>query len=100
MDPKCVLLGIHTDVDIPRYQLLLSNLGLVVAKRDIARYWGRPELPTLKEWQTGMDMYMGAEKTVYKARGCPRKFRKVWQPWLSYYNLEVEEEEIVSLEST
>lgn len=40
MDPKFVLLGISTDVDLPRKKLILANLDLVVAKRDLTCKWG------------------------------------------------------------
>lgn len=74
LEDRYILLGIPTDVDLPRHKLTLANLGLVVAKRDIARYWGVHQLPTLKEWRACLDLYMIAEKITYKARGCPRKF--------------------------
>lgn len=93
MDVKFLLLGIPTDIDLPRYGLLLANLGLVVAKRDIAKYWGAQRIPTLTEWKSSMDLYMAAEKVVYRARGCPRKFRKIWSPWLKYYKLDLDVEE-------
>ena len=51
MDPPYILLGIANDVDAPRPKLLFSNLGLIVAKRDIARLWGAGESPSLEEWK-------------------------------------------------
>lgn len=92
MEPKYLLLGISTEVDIPQQKLLLANLGLVVAKRDIARYWGVPQIPTLHEWRKCLDLYMVAERVTYKARGCPQKFKKIWAPWMKYYGLELDGE--------
>ena len=88
-DPAYVLLGIPNDVDLPRHQLIFCNLGLVVAKRDIARRWGAQECPTLDEWRVGMDMYMAAERTTYRARGCPRKFKKIWGSWLQHQGMDL-----------
>ena len=88
MEPSYVLLGIPNDVDLPRHQLLFCNLGLVVAKRDVARHWGAAETPTLAEWRAGMDMYMAAEKITCKARGCPRKFSRIWGCWMQYYGID------------
>lgn len=92
-DTKYVLLGIPSDIDLPRRSLVLCNLGLAVAKRDIAMRWGAAELPTLTEWRAGMDMYMGAERVTYKMRGCPKKFFKIWKSWLRYYGLELEDDQ-------
>lgn len=49
-------------------------LGLVVAKRDVARRWGVTENPTVQEWTKGTDLYMAAERrTTYQSRGCPKQ---------------------------
>ena len=88
MEPAYILLGIPNDVDLPRHKLTFCNLGLMVAKRDIARRWGAKECPTLEEWRVGMDMYMAAEKTTYRARGCPQKFPKIWGSWLQHQGID------------
>ena len=87
MDPQYVVLGIPNDLDIQRYKFLFSNLGLVVAKRDIARLSGSKGCPTLEEWRRGMGLYMAAEKVTYKSQGCLRKFTNVWEYWIDYYDL-------------
>ena len=56
LDPRCILLGIPTDIDLPRRGLLFANLALMVAERDVAGRWGSPECPTIDEWHRGMDM--------------------------------------------
>ena len=87
-DPWFLLLGIPNDIDIPRCKLLFCSLGLVVAKRDIAKHSGAPETPTLEVWKIGMDMYMAAERVTYKARGCPLKIFRIWGNWMQYYGLD------------
>mgnify|MGYP002804626708 CR=1 FL=1 len=89
MDPIYAVLGIPNDVDAPRHKLLLGNLGMIVAKRDIAKLWGATECPTIEEWKRGMDMYMAAEKVTYRSRGCPRKFLKIWGCWIRHYALDL-----------
>ncbi|XP_078543633.1 uncharacterized protein LOC144828898 [Lissotriton helveticus] len=42
-----------------------------------------------REWRDGMDMYMAAERVTYKARGCPKKFRRIWGNWRKYYGFDV-----------
>ena len=88
LEPAYVLLGIPNDVDLPRHRLIFCNLGLMIAKRDIARHWGAKECPTLSEWRTGMDMYMAAERTTYGARGCPWKFLKIWGSWIQHHSID------------
>lgn len=39
-EPRFVILGIPNDIDVTRAQLIFTSLGLVVAKRDIARRRG------------------------------------------------------------
>lgn len=88
LDPKLVLLGIAIDVDLGRPLLIFILLALVVAKRDVARAWGNATPPKLVEWQRGMDLYMAAERVTYKARGCPKTFRRIWGNWRRHHGLD------------
>ena len=83
-----MILGIANDIDLPHNKLVFCNLGLIVAKRDIARRWGVAEPPSLENWRLGMDMYMASERVIFKSRRCPRKFFKIWGDWLRFYDLE------------
>ena len=78
--PQLALLGIWGEQVVPRDQLLFCNIALIVAKRDIIQLWGTVTIPRVADWCRNMDWCMRAEESVYKARGCPRKFDKVWGP--------------------
>lgn len=48
-------------MDVPRAKLLLNNLGLVVAKQELARHWRAPKVPNIAEWKKDMDLFMAEE---------------------------------------
>ena len=87
--PHYPLLRIPNQVVATMAKLTLCNLGLTVATWDIARGWGAEEVPTLEEWKREMDIYMAAEKTTYRNRGCPQKFLKIWGCWQTFYGLDL-----------
>lgn len=55
-----------------------------MAKRNVANSWGAPTLPATHEWEKDMDWYHQAKRVVYKSRGCPKKWEKVWRGWSAY----------------
>lgn len=59
----------------------------------MAKYWGASEQPPLQEWKKGMELYMSAEMVTYKAKGCPKMFRKIWGPWMKYYGVDLGDSE-------
>ena len=61
----------------------------MIAKRDSAQRWGDERVPTLRNWEAGMNKSMAMERVIYKGRGCPRKFDKIWGSWA-----EIEDQEI------
>ena len=78
---KTALLGIWDPRDLTRHQKILVNMGFMIAKRDSAQKWGSVMTPTFPEWEAGMDKCMALEKEIYKGRGCPKKFEKIWGGW-------------------
>ena len=74
-------MGIWEPTDLTSYQKIFVNFGCMIAKRDIAQKWGSGTMPRLRDWKAGMDKCMVLEKEIYKGRGCPRKFEKIWGGW-------------------
>lgn len=89
-DPKFALLHVMTDIGGNIYKRHLLLLGLVLAKRDIARHWKAPMPPPLTAWKNGLNFNMGLELPIFKARWCPRKHKKIWQRWADCRGLELE----------
>ena len=78
---KTAILGVWEPSDLTRHQKTLVNIGFMNAKRDIAQKWGSEVTPRLVEWEADMDKCMTLEREIYKGRGCPRKFEKIWGGW-------------------
>ena len=89
-DPRCVLLHCSDKLDGNRYRRALLWLGLVVAKRDIARAWKAINSPSVEVWRQGLDHCMSLERPVYIARRCPNKFYKIWTTWADYRNIRLD----------
>lgn len=78
------LLNVWEPTDLSVHVKSWVMLALMIAKRNIAQKWGAAQPPTLEKWKQGLDWAMFAEKSVYSARGCPKKWTKVWEPWNNY----------------
>ena len=50
--------------------MALLWLVLIVAKRDVARWWKDANPPSVAEWRKGFDLCMIFDKSIYVARGC------------------------------
>lgn len=77
-NPVHVLLGVTEGLDGSRAEKHFLNTALMVAKRDIAVHWLSPTTPTLAHWCRGVDWCAAQERPLYEARGCPKKFHKMW----------------------
>lgn len=88
--PQLALLHVMVEVGGNIYKRHLLQLGLALAKRDIAREWRAPLAPSLVKWKAGMDFCMGLEQPIFQARGCPRKHYKIWRRWADYRGLWIE----------
>lgn len=86
-EPRWLLLMIKGDLHWPRYTDIWLSLAAGVAKRNIAREWGSRVPPSWNQWQRDLDWCQAAEATIYKSRGCTKKWRKIWGPWRRYRGL-------------
>ena len=60
------------------------TLGLMIAKRNIARAWGAALPPNIQDWQRDLDWCMSTERVIYEGRGCLRKWSKIWGKWNTF----------------
>lgn len=81
---KLALLNIWGPTDLNSKERTWITLGLMLAKRNIIRLWGIQTVPTVEDWRKDMDWSMVSEKSVYVARGCPRKWSQIWSRWNDY----------------
>lgn len=84
MEAKHCLLNVWEPTDLNSKQTIWVTLALMVAKRNIAQAWGALQAPELSAWRKDMDWCMFREKSVYTARGCPRKWSQIWSEWNCY----------------
>lgn len=70
--------------DLTEIEQQWTALGYLLVKRAVAILWGSPKRPLTIGWVAEMDKCMIAEKEVYKARGCPKKWNKKWGGWNVY----------------
>lgn len=80
--PLNILLGVTDGLDGSRADKLFLNTALTVAKRDIAANWLNPTALTITRWRRGVDWCVAQEKPLYEARGCSRKYCKIWGRWV------------------
>lgn len=77
------LLGLVEEVAPLRAQRTLLSLTLFYARKAILLCWKKPEAPSLAYWKGIVNKVLPLYKGTYLSRGCPQKFEKVWQCWLS-----------------
>lgn len=87
-DPRWLLLMVKGDHRWPRHAELWLALAAGVAKRNIARAWGSRAPPHWDQWRKDLDWCQAAEETIYKSRGCIKKWRKIWGPWRRHRGLD------------
>lgn len=84
LEARRCLLNIWEPTDLTSHTKTWVTLALMIAKRNIAQKWGAEQPPTLDQWKLDLDWSMFREKSIYKARGCPGKWSKIWENWNVY----------------
>lgn len=81
MTVRVCLLGLVDDV-VPSHALqTMLNILLFYGRKAILLNWKKPGAPGLAFWKELVNSMLPYYKTAYKARGCMKKFDKVWQTW-------------------
>lgn len=76
LSPQGGILNIWEATDLTEIEHQWVALGYLLVKRSVAMHWGAHTRPLTIGWVAEMDRCMIAEKTVYKLRGCPKKWDK------------------------
>lgn len=82
LTPRVCLIGLVEEVVPSLAHRTLLNIGLFYGKKAILLKWKKSAAPTLSFWKALVNLVIPLYKATYRIRGCPKKFTKVWQPWL------------------
>lgn len=80
--PRVCLIGLVEEVVPSLAHRTLLNIGLFYARKAILLRWKSSAAPTISFWKGLVNSAIPLYKATYRARGCPKKFTKVWQAWL------------------
>ena len=81
-DPMVCLLGALELPDLsPNGHTAVLRL-LYLARKEIAKLWITPRVPTGAQWVKQANSILIREKLTYQHRGALKKFYSMWQPWL------------------
>lgn len=79
--PEVCLFGILDDEQWPHYTRIFLKETLFLARKAIALRWMGDRVPSLSQWRNMVNSVIPLNSLVYKHRGCPAKFGKVWGSW-------------------
>lgn len=75
MCPKICILGVLDEECWTHHDRIFLSETLFLARKSV------DNSPTISQWISWVNQTVGMEKVVYKHRGCPQKFQKVWGKW-------------------
>lgn len=81
LDPKTCLMGLLPDVTINQFLATFLYETLFSAWKLLAKCWMR-NTPTIHAWIGEINSTLPYKKVIYRHRGCPAKYHKVWDRWL------------------
>lgn len=81
LTPQCCVLGILEVPDLSSAQRTLLHETLFQARKLIARNWMNDHVPSITEWIRVINASLPYKSLVYKHRGNPGKFQKIWSAW-------------------
>lgn len=79
--PEVCLFGILDEEQWPHYTRVFLKEVLFLARKAIAMRWMGDRSPSLSQWRKMVNSVIPLNSLVYKHRGCPAKFGKVWGLW-------------------
>lgn len=77
-NPLICLFGYIDDESLFKNSQLFLRLDLFYATKSMTMHWKSPNSPTIAFWLTVVNQTLPLYKLTYEARGCPRKFHKIW----------------------
>lgn len=86
LDPKPCLLGLLPDATMDRFLAIFLSETLFCARKLVAKHWMRTISPTIRAWVGEVNASLSYKKVLYRHRGCPAKYHKIWDRWLDNTN--------------
>lgn len=83
LSPKVCLLRIIDEIVQGTYVRLLFGFVLLTVRNAIVMAWRSDEWPNFNHWKNIVNVHVPMYKLLYRRRGCPEKFYKVWGLCLS-----------------
>lgn len=84
-EAKMCILGIYPqNFIINSKQATLIDFGLLQARRMIALYWRKLDIPSIHVWVKEMASCIVMEKLTYITRGKAEEFKTVWKPLMEF----------------
>lgn len=78
LDPKLCLLGLLPDTIKDRSIITLLSELIFYARKLVAKHWMCTDSPTIQAWIREVNASLPYKKVMYKHRGCPNKYHKLW----------------------
>ena len=88
--PARCLLGDLEEEELSVSKKALLRILFCYAKKALAINWRKPSPPSLQGWLKMVNNALPMYKLTYAARGCPKKFEKVWAGWIEKVSGDVE----------
>lgn len=67
--------------------LIPINRLLLIAQKNIAMKWLSPSAPSFEVWRLQVSDSLLKEQQIYRNRGTPNTFSKLWESWLAVPDL-------------
>ena len=75
-----------TRVDLPGSKENVVAFATLIARRRILMEWKSEIPPKASMWLSDIIMFLKLEKIKYSVRGSAKKFNKIWDPLLTYFD--------------
>ena len=82
LTPEAGLLGVLNDSVPTTHARTLLRIILFYARKLILLQWKSASAPDIQMLYRMVNKVLPIFKCIYKGRACPKKFGKIWQPWL------------------
>lgn len=81
LTPEVCLFGILDEEVWSHHTRVFLRETLFLARKAIALRWMGDRRPSLSQWRNLVNLVIPLNSIIYKHRGCPSKFDKVWGLW-------------------
>lgn len=82
--PEVGLLGVLNDIVLHTHVRMFIRISLFYARKTILLHWKDTVPLSAHAFFRIVHGTLPKFKLIYKSRACPKKFTKIWQPWLDF----------------